>query len=57
MPKSKAFTKIEKSLKQNYLGKPVPKQYQNRYGKRYDKKDIRGFAYAIANSKGIRIDK
>jgi hypothetical protein len=54
MPESKAFKKLKKSLTENYLGEPVPKQYQKKYGKRYDKKDIKSFAFAVAKSKGIK---
>jgi hypothetical protein len=57
MPTTTAFKKIKASLTSNYLNKPVPKEYQNRYGKRYDKKDIKSFAYAVAKSRGIKIDR
>lgn len=56
MPKTQAFLKIKKALTSEYLGNRVPKQYQNRYGKRYDKSDIESFAYAVARSRGIKID-
>jgi len=57
MPKTAAFNKIQKALTSEYLGKRVPKQYQNRYGKRYDPKDIKEFSYAVAKSHGIKIDR
>lgn len=57
MPKSKGFKKLLGSMTEEYLGDPVPKKYQNRYGKTYDKSDIKSFAYAVAKSKGIKIDK
>lgn len=57
MPKTQAFKKIKASLTSQYLNKPVPQQYQNRYGKRYDKSDIESFTYAVARSKGIKIDR
>lgn len=57
MPHTKEFRKLLGNLEDEYLGEKVPKKYQKRYGKRYDKKDIKGLGYAIAKSKGIKIDK
>ena len=57
MPESKALKSIMKSVKKNYLGEKVPSKYQSRYGKRYDTKDIKSFSYAIAKSRGIKLDK
>ena len=31
--------------------------YKDKYGKRYDSKEVKNISYAIAKSKGIRIDK
>ena len=56
MPTTKAFKKIKASLTSQYLRKSVPTEYQNRYGKRYDPSDIKNFAYAVARSKGIKIE-
>jgi len=57
MPKTKSFIKLEKSVRKQYLGKKVPKQYRKRYGKCYDLGEVKSIAYAIAKSKGIKIDK
>ena len=57
MPYTKQFINLLGSLEENYLGEPVPKKYQKRYGKFYDKIDIKQFGYAIAKAKGIKIDK
>ena len=57
MPKTLAFKKIKASLSKQYLGKKVPSLYQERYGKVYGKKDIDSFAYALAKSRGIKVDK
>jgi hypothetical protein len=57
MPETKAFKKLKASLASEYLGKHVPAKYQSRYGKSYGKKDIRSFAYAVAKSKHIPIDR
>lgn len=54
MPESKAFKKLKGSLMKQYLNDKVPKEYQSRYGKRYDKKDIKSFAFAVARKKGIK---
>ena len=55
MPQTSDFKKLKRSLTNEYLGKKVPRQYQDRYGKRYDSSDINSFAYAVARSKGIKI--
>lgn len=57
MPKTKEFHKIERSLSLEYLGKKVPTKYQDRYGKVYDKKDIKSFSYAVAKSRGIKTER
>lgn len=57
MPHTKSFKELLGSMEGEYLGKPVKKKYQKRYGKVYDKKEVKSFAYAVAKSKGIRIDK
>ena len=57
MPLSKDFKKLLENLEETYLGKPVPKKYQKKYGKFYDKKDIKSFGYGLAKVKGIKIDK
>ena len=57
MPHTKEFLILKKSLLKKYLGTNVPKQFQNRYGKIYHKKDINSFAYALAKSKKILIDR
>lgn len=57
MPLTKDFIQLEKNVKKEYFGKKVPTKYQERYGKRYDKKDIVSFSYAIAKSKNIKIEK
>ena len=56
MPKTKGFKLLENALEDEYLGKTVPSMYQKKYGKTYDKKDIVSFAYAVAKSKGIKIE-
>ena len=57
MPKTKDFTKLLSSVKKQYLGKKVPSKYQCQYGKRYDKEEVKSVSYAIARSKGIKIDR
>lgn len=57
MPTTKSFKKLLGSVEDTYLGKEVPKQYQKRYGKKYDKSEIKSVGYAIAKSRGIKIDK
>ena len=57
MPRTNEFKKLIKSVKSTYLGKPVKSKYQNRYGKRYDENEIESIAFAIAKSRGIKIDK
>jgi len=57
MPYTKQFKKLLDSVKETYLKKKVPQKYKNKYGKVYDKKEIKLVAYAIAKSRGIKIDK
>lgn len=57
MPHSKDFKELFKNVKKEYLGKEVPVRFQKRYGKRYDKSEIKSVAYAIAKSRGIKIDR
>lgn len=57
MPKTKEFKKLLSSVERTYLGKPVKKEYQKRYGKLYDEDEMESVAIAIAKSRGIKIDK
>lgn len=57
MPYTKSFNELLKATKEQYLGKKVPKKYQKRYGKRYDKEEVKQVAFAIAKSRGLKIDK
>ena len=57
MPKTQAFKDLMKSVKKSYLGKQVPKKYQKDYGKIYDLDEIESVTYAIAKSRGIKIDR
>ena len=57
MPFTKDFKKLLGSLEEEYLGEPVPKKFQKRYGKRYDNKDIKSLGFAVAKSKKIKIHK
>ena len=57
MPHTKDFMQLERNLFDEYFGKKVPKKYQKRYGKVYGKDDIKQFAYAVARTRKIKIDK
>lgn len=57
MPLTKEFKELVESTKHQYLGKKVPKKYQNKYGRVYDLNETKSIAYAIAKSKGIKIDR
>lgn len=57
MPHTKDFLSLDKSVRKEYLGKPVPKKYQKKYGKRYGASDVKSVSFAIAKSRGIKIDK
>ena len=57
MPYTKEFKKLLRNVESSYLGDPVPQKFQGRYGKRYDKSEMKSLAYAIAKSKGMKIDK
>jgi len=56
MPLTKQFKELKKSVKRTYLGKQVPLKFRNRYGKLYDEDEVESIAFAIAKSKGIKID-
>ena len=56
MPLSKSFKKLLGNLSEEYEGKKVPRKYQKKYGKRYDKDEILSLGYAIAKSKHIKIN-
>ena len=57
MPKTEAFKKLKNALSKEYVGRIVPEKYQKRYGKRYDDSEMESLAYAVARSRGIKIDK
>ena len=54
MPKTKKFKKLLASVKKTYIGKSVPIKYQTKYGKKYDLKETKSIAYAIAKKKKYR---
>ena len=54
MPKSEKFERLLKAVRKQYLGKEVPKMYRDKYGFRYDEKETKGIAFAIAKKLGIR---
>jgi len=56
MPFTQNFKKLLGSVEETYLGDVVPKKYRKKYGKIYNKKDIKPLTFAIAKSKGIKID-
>jgi len=55
MPKTKKFKELLAGVKEYYVGKKVPKKYQEKYGKIYDEEEAERIAYAIAKKKGWRI--
>lgn len=57
MPHTPQFNELLAATKNEYFGKKVPKKYQKKYGKVYSKKETESVAFAIANSRGIKIDK
>lgn len=56
MPETKKFLKLQKAVRKTYLGKKVPEKYQVKYSKRYDPKEVRSIAYAIARKLKIKTD-
>jgi len=57
MPLTKEFIKLQKAIKKTYLGKPVKKKYQEKYGKKYDIKEVKNIGYAIATKIKMKIHK
>lgn len=56
MTHTKEFNQLLASTRKQYLHKDVPAKYRNKYGKKYDSKEIKSVAYAIAKSRRIKID-
>jgi hypothetical protein len=56
MPYSREFLSLLINLEKEYLGKPVPREYQKKYGKYYEENEIKSMGFAIAKSRGIKID-
>ena len=57
MPRTKTFKLLLEEVEETYLGKKVKRPFIRTYGKIYNKKDTEQIAYAIAKSKGIKIDR
>ena len=57
MTTTKAFDKLLRKMKGDYVGEDVPEKYQKEYGTMYNKKDVLKFARATAKSKGIPIEE
>ncbi len=55
MPRTLAFKKLLAATKRTYLGASVPSKYRSRYGKRYQLKETKAVAIAIAKKKGIKL--
>lgn len=56
MPKTKEFKSLQKNLQKEYLGKSVPPKFRSKYGLRYGKQDVKRMSFAIAKSRGIKVD-
>jgi len=56
MPYTDEFKKLIKSTRKSYLGKDVNPKYRKKCGKKYDKKEVKSIAYAIAKVRGIKTD-
>ena len=54
MPKTKKFIKLLREVKEQYLGKRVPVKYRKKYGKIYDKDEVKSIAYSIGKKLGWR---
>ena len=46
-----------KSTQEYYKGRKVPKPYQKKYGKTYDKEGPRSIGYAIAKREGWKVNR
>jgi hypothetical protein len=45
---AKAYERLAEKVAAYYVGKPVPKKYQSKYGTTYDKKEARSVGFAVA---------
>ena len=57
MPLTKKFKKLQSSVEEFYLGRPVPTRFQKEFGKIYNKKEILPLAIKISKSRGIQIEQ
>ncbi len=55
MPFTRKFEKLQRSVKEFYLGRPVATRFQKEFGKIYNKKEILPLAIKISKSRGIAI--
>ena len=55
MPFTKGFKELLAATKKEYLYKNVPSKYRKKYGSKYDSKEVKSVAFAIANARGIKI--
>ena len=57
MPLTSKFKKLQSSVEEFYLGKPVPTRFKKEFGEIYNKKDIPALKLNISKSRGIQIEQ
>ncbi len=57
MPFTRKFEKLKESVKEFYLGRPVPTRFKKEFGKIYNKNEILPLAIKISKSRGIQIEQ
>ena len=56
MPYSSDFKKLIRKIRKTYFGMRVPKKHRKEFGLYYDEDEILPLSFAIANSRGIKIN-
>ena len=57
MPFTRKFEKLQSSVKEFYLGRPVPTRFKKEFGEIYNIKDIPTLTLKISKSRGIQVEK
>ena len=57
MPFTRKFEKLQASVKEFYLGRPVPTRFKKEFGKIYNQNEILPLSIKISKSRGIQIEQ
>lgn len=57
MQLTRKFEKLQASVEEFYLGRPVPTRFKKEFGKIYNIKEILPLSIKISKSRGIQIEQ